>query len=70
MSDIKKKFAYRIKELRLKKGWSQEYLANKANLDRTYMQSIESGKRNVSLLIIEKLACAFDLSISDLLKNI
>ncbi|MXV38351.1 helix-turn-helix domain-containing protein [Flavobacteriaceae bacterium Ap0902] len=68
--EIKVQFAKRIKELRYEKGWSQEYLANKADLDRTYLQSIESGKRNVSLEVINKFSKAFNISISDLMKNI
>lgn len=68
--NIKVKFGLRIKEIRLKNHISQEGLALKADIDRTYIQSIESGKRNVSLVTIEKLANAFDISIDNLLKNI
>ncbi|MFD2554768.1 helix-turn-helix domain-containing protein [Sphingobacterium tabacisoli] len=68
--DIKEKFGLRVKEIRQQKGISQEGLALIAEVDRTYIQSIEGGKRNVSLVIIEKLAKAFDLSIESLLKNL
>jgi transcriptional regulator with XRE-family HTH domain len=41
--DIKHKFGNRIKELRKLKGLSQERLANEAEIDRTYLPSIEKG---------------------------
>lgn len=68
--DIKKKFGKKVKLLRIEKGWSQEKLALNADLDRTYIPSIEKGDRNVSITVIEKIADAFKLSISDLFKNL
>ena len=70
MEDIKIKFGQRVKELRLTKGYSQEKLAELADLDRTYIPGIEAGKRNVSLAVVEKIAKAFDLSISQLLNEL
>lgn len=64
--DIKKNFGDKIKKLRLERGLSQEGLANEANLDRTYIPSIEKGERNVSITVIEKLAIALKVSIKDL----
>lgn len=63
---LKEKFGLKIKTLREQKGYSIEYLANIANIDRTYISDIEKGTRNVSLLIIEKLAKAFEIKIQDL----
>jgi len=45
-----------IRRLREAKGWSQEDLAEKANLHRTYVSGIERGVRNPSLTIVFKLA--------------
>ena len=59
-------FGKRIKELRKQTGLSQEKFALKIGMDRTYYASIESGKRNVSLKHIEKIASGFDISISQL----
>ena len=59
-------FGKRIKELRKQTGLSQEKFALKNGMDRTYYASIESGKRNVSLKNIEKIASGFDISISQL----
>ena len=52
-------FGKRIKELRKQTGLSQEKFALKIGMDRTYYASIESGKRNVSLKNIEKIASGF-----------
>ena len=51
--------------MRIAKGWSQEKLAQNADLDRTYIPSIEKGERNVSISVMEKLALAFNISIKD-----
>lgn len=59
------KFGKKVKVLRLKLGISQEELSFRANLHRTYISSIELGKRNVSLVNIEKLAKALECEIID-----
>lgn len=50
-----------IRELRNKKSLSQEKLALKAGIDRTYLAGVESGKRNVSLINLEKIIIALDM---------
>jgi transcriptional regulator with XRE-family HTH domain len=64
--NIKQKFGQKIKDLRKSKGISQEKLANLAEIDRTYLPTIEKGKRNVSIEIVEKLAKALGVKIKDL----
>jgi DNA-binding XRE family transcriptional regulator len=64
--NLKEKFGLKIRSLRESKGYSMEYLANVSNIDRNYISDIEKGTRNVSLLIIEKLAKAFEVNIKDL----
>lgn len=49
-------FGQRVLELRQKTGLSQEKFALKIEMDRTYFSSVESGKRNISLLNIKKIA--------------
>lgn len=63
--DIRKKIGLRIKELRNKEGISQEALAGLANLDRTYVNSVENGKRNISVVNIEKIATALNVSLKE-----
>jgi transcriptional regulator with XRE-family HTH domain len=64
--DIKKKFGKQVKKLRLEVGLSQEKLAYEADLDRTYIPSIEKGERNVSITVVEILAKALKVKITDL----
>ena len=52
---IQEKVGQRIKELRGQLGISQEELAARANLDRTYITSVERGKRNISIGTLEKI---------------
>ncbi|MBQ9279599.1 MAG: helix-turn-helix transcriptional regulator [Clostridia bacterium] len=63
MEDIRNLIGNRIRILRKKLKLSQEALAFKAGLDRTYIASIESGKRNVSIVNIERIAIALECSL-------
>lgn len=63
--DIRLLVGKRVKELRNKLGISQEELADNCELDRTYITSVERGKRNISIINIEKLAKALNVSLSD-----
>lgn len=56
---IAKQLGERIKELRKKTGLSQEKFALKIDMDRTYFATVESGKRNISLQNIERIANEF-----------
>lgn len=60
---IRKILGLRIKELRKKRGFSQERLAELSNLNRTYINGVENGKRNISIVNIEKIAKAFQIEI-------
>lgn len=60
----------RIKELRLKTGLSQEKIANKIGLDRTYFASVESGKRNIAIINLKKIADGLEISLSELFKGL
>ena len=59
-------FAKRIKILRTRKGYSQEKLALKIDMDRTYYASVESGKRNIALKNIKKIADGLGVSLEEL----
>lgn len=67
---ITHKVGNRIKELRKIEGISQEKLAFKAELDRTYVAGVESGKRNLSIKSLEKIVKALGVSFEDFFKNI
>lgn len=55
-----------IKELRNKTGLSQEKFALSIGMDRTYLASVEAGRRNISLINIEKIAIGLNRTVSDL----
>lgn len=59
-------FGNRIKDIRLKKGLSQEELAFKADLHRTYIGMIERAEKNITLLNVAKIARALEYNIKDL----
>ena len=63
---VKSRFGLAVKQRRQGIGISQEVLAERAELHRTYIGDIERGARNVSLENIEKLAKALQIPISDL----
>ena len=67
---IVKEFGERLKELRQNTGLSQEKFALKINMDRTYYASVEAGRRNISLENIKKIADGFEVSLSQLFKNL
>ena len=63
---IRKTFGKRVRELRKQQSYSQEQLADKAGLHRTYIGSIERGEQNVSIDNIAKIAKALRVSLSQL----
>jgi len=68
--DIQAWLGETVKALRRRLGLTQEELAWRANLHRTYIADIERGARNVTLRSMESLAKALELSVGDLLSNI
>lgn len=67
---ITKEFGKRIRFLREKTGLSQEKFALLINMDRTYYASVESGKHNISLINIEKIAAGFGITLSELFESV
>lgn len=63
--DIRLLVGKRVKELRNNMGISQEELADMVGLDRTYITSDERGKRNISIVNVEKLAKALQVSLAE-----
>lgn len=70
MTMITKEFGKRIRFLREQTGLSQEKFALQINMDRTYYASVESGKHNISLHNIEKIARGFGITLSELFETI
>ena len=63
---ITEDFGKRVRELRLKTGLSQEKFALKIDMDRTYYASVESGKRNIALINIKKIADGLGIKLEEL----
>jgi transcriptional regulator with XRE-family HTH domain len=64
--DIRERFGYAVKWRREELGLTQEDLADKAGIHRTYLSDVERGSRNLSLINIERLAGSLSLKISEL----
>lgn len=68
--EMKVKIGMRIKELRTEKNLTQEAVAWKAELDRTFMNHVENGKRNVSIETLSKIVCTgLEMSFKDFFNN-
>lgn len=67
MSTVISSFGLALRQLRIQRGWSQELLAGRAELNRSYVGEIERGEVVVSLLTLEKLALALGISMTTLL---
>lgn len=67
---ILKAFGRKMYYIRVDLRLSQEQLAERAQLDRTYISSVERGQRNISLLNIFKLAAALEVAPESLLSNL
>ncbi len=65
-ADVRVRFGQKLRQLRMAKGLSQEELAFRAQLHRTYISSAERGERNVSLVNLERLASALSMSLREL----
>lgn len=64
--NIKKLFGLAVRRRRHELGISQEELADRAGLHRTYVTEVENGRRNVSLKNIDRLATALEVSLKNL----
>jgi transcriptional regulator with XRE-family HTH domain len=60
----------RVRQLREGKGWTQEGLADRAGLDRSYIAGIEAGLRNPSLRALARIAKGLGVSVADVVANV
>jgi transcriptional regulator with XRE-family HTH domain len=66
---VQLRIGLRIKELRNQCGLSQEKLAMQADLDRTYINSVENGRRNISINSLSKISTALGQSLQEFFKS-
>lgn len=67
MSAIVQRFGTNVRRYRLGRGWSQERLAEAADLERAYLSHLELGERNPTLKTADRIAEALGVDIRDLL---
>ena len=65
--DVRERLAVNMKRLRKERGWSQEALADAAELDRTYISGIERVVKNPTISVVAKLALALGCKLGSLL---
>ena len=64
--DIRRRVGKAVQRLRAEKGLSQEELAHRADLHRTYISGVERGIRNPTVTVLEKIAGALETTIGQL----
>ena len=64
--DVRARLTRSMQALRRERGWSQEELADRTGLHRTYVSGVERGVRNPTLLVLDRIAAAFEVSIGRL----
>jgi transcriptional regulator with XRE-family HTH domain len=68
--DISVRLGRKIRLLRGKQGWTQQQLADMTGIGRVHVSELENGKREAGLRMLEKLAASFEITVSELLKEI
>lgn len=66
---VRRRFATNVAAERSQRGWTQEHLAEKSGLARTYISELERLKRNATLDSVERIADAFGLEAEQLLRH-
>ena len=64
--DVRRRLGQRVQSLRMEKGWSQEELADRSGLHRTYVSGVERGVRNPTITVLDRLATALEVELSRL----
>ena len=67
---LRKSFSNNVRKYRIEQNLSQEELADKAGLHRTYIGSVERGERNITIDAMEKICLALEMSIIELFKKV
>ena len=68
-TDICVRVGNRIRELRQAKGWSQQMLADHAQIERSHLTRLEEGKKEACLKVLERIADALEVGIEDLVRR-
>ena len=68
--DVSSRFGVRLRELRREREMTQLRMAVEFGIDRTFISDVERGRKSISLPMLEVLALGFNLSLSELLRDI
>ena len=68
--DVRKQLGARVRALREARDWSQEELAERAGLHRTYVSAVERGVRNPTVTVMARMAAALGVSLAVLVEGI
>ena len=68
--DVSSRFGVRLRELRRERNMTQLRMAVEFGIDRTFISDVERGRKSISLPMLEVLALGFNLSLSELLRDI
>ena len=68
-SDICERVGRRIRALRRAKGWSQQLLADHAELERAHLSRLEDGRREAGLRVLERIAIALEVEGEDVVRR-
>jgi len=69
-NDICTRIGRRLRVLRTKRGWNQQYLAEISGVNRSHISEIENGKRDPHISLLEMLAICFKMTVSEFLKGV
>ncbi|MCH4223630.1 MAG: helix-turn-helix domain-containing protein [Alcaligenes faecalis] len=67
---IRKTVGENVRRIRVGKGWSQESLSEKSDLHRTYISGVERGVRNPTIEIVEQIAFALGVPVTELFNEV
>jgi len=70
MPGLQHRVGQRVRQLREKRGWSQEEFADICGLHRTYIGSVERGERNLTLNSLHTLAKALNVKMAEILRGL
>ena len=69
-NDVRVRFGRKVRRLRNQRKWTQEDMAERLGIDRSYLADIERGNRNVSLLMQQTIAQGFEISLAKLFSGV
>lgn len=67
---MRKKLGQRVRQIREKRGWSQEELAHRSGLARSFTGAIERGEKDIRISTLLKLARTFEISLQQLIREV